>query len=107
MKRLAAQNLAALAMNLSLIRKAGASLDPKAKRRIKDSETLAQQACREIRTLSYLLHPPELEDGDLWSAVRWYTEGFSNRSGIRSHCARGATDSSALAWKYSSTSTVK
>jgi len=54
-----------------------------AKGRIKDSETLAQQACREIRTLSYLLHPPELEDGDLWSAVRWYTEGFSNRSGIR------------------------
>lgn len=78
-----AQNLAALAMNLSLVRKAGASLDRKAKGRIRDSETLAQQACREVRTLSYLLHPPELEDGDLWSAVRWYTEGFSNRSGIR------------------------
>jgi PAS domain S-box-containing protein len=78
-----AQNLAALAMNLSLIRKAGTALDAKTKGRIKDSETLAQQACREIRTLSYLLHPPELEDGDLWSAVRWYTEGFSSRSGIR------------------------
>jgi len=78
-----AQNLAALAMNLSLIRKAGAPLDRTSARRLKESQTLAQQACREIRTLSYLLHPPELEDGDLWSALRWYTEGFSNRSGIR------------------------
>jgi PAS domain S-box-containing protein len=78
-----AQNLAALGMNISLIRKAGATLDAKARDRLKDSEALAQQACREIRTLSYLLHPPELEDGDLWSAVRWYAEGFSNRSGIR------------------------
>ena len=78
-----AQNLAALAMNLGIIRKAGASLDAKTAGRLKESEALAQQACREIRTLSYLLHPPELEDGDLWSAVRWYTEGFSNRSGIR------------------------
>ena len=78
-----AQNLAALAMNLSLILKAGGTLDAKASSRLKESEDLARQSCREIRTLSYLLHPPELEDGDLWSAVRWYTEGFSNRSGIR------------------------
>ncbi|MBI1950795.1 MAG: PAS domain S-box protein [Acidobacteria bacterium] len=78
-----AQNLAALAMNLGLIRKAGAPPDRTSARRLKESQALAQQACREIRTLSYLLHPPELEDGDLWSAVRWYTEGFSNRSGIR------------------------
>ena len=78
-----AQNLAALAMNLGIIRKAGVSLEAKASSRLKESEELARQACREIRTLSYLLHPPELEDGDLWSAVRWYTEGFSNRSGIR------------------------
>lgn len=78
-----AQSLAALAMNLSLIRKQGSSLDLPARRRLKESVGLAQQACREIRTLSYLLHPPELEDGDLWSAVRWYTEGFSSRSGIR------------------------
>lgn len=77
-----AQGLAALAMNLSLIHKAGPTLDRTARRRLKESLALAQQACREIRTLSYLLHPPELEDGDLWSAVRWYTEGFSNRSGI-------------------------
>ncbi len=78
-----AQNLAALAMNLGLIRKAGRSLSKTARGRLTESLGLAQQACREIRTLSYLLHPPELEDGDLWSAVRWYTEGFSNRSGIR------------------------
>jgi len=78
-----AQNLAALAMNLSLIGKAASALDAKTRKRLSESLQLAQQSCREIRNLSYLLHPPELEGTDLWSAVRWYVEGFSSRSGIR------------------------
>jgi len=78
-----AQNVAALAMNLSLVGRAAAALDPKTRQRLSDSLRLAEQSCRELRTLSYLLHPPELEEGDVWSAVRWYVEGFSTRSGIR------------------------
>ena len=78
-----AQNLAALAMNLSLIGKAAAPLDAQTRKRLSESLQVAQQSCREIRNLSYLLHPPELEDTDLWSAVRWYVEGFTRRSGIR------------------------
>ncbi len=78
-----AQNLAGLAMNLSLVARAAATLDPKTRQRLTDSLRLTEQSCRELRTLSYLLHPPELEDGNLWSAVRWYAEGFSARSGIR------------------------
>ena len=78
-----AQSLAALAMNLSLIGKAATALDAKTRKRLSESLQLAQQSCREIRNLSYLLHPPELQDTDLWSAVRWYVEGFSSRSGIR------------------------
>src|SRR5262245_1262229 len=78
-----AQTLAALAMNLSLIERAAGSLNKAARRKLHDSLELAQQCCREVRTLSYLLHPPALEEGDLWSALRWYTEGFTNRSGIR------------------------
>ena len=35
-----------------------------------------------IRTLSYLLHPPFLDEAGLVSALRWYVEGFSRRSGI-------------------------
>lgn len=42
------------------------------------------EAClQETRTLSYLLHPPVLDEIGLLSGVRWYAEGFANRSGIR------------------------
>ena len=36
----------------------------------------------ETRTISYLLHPPLLDEAGLISAVRWYVEGFAKRSGI-------------------------
>jgi|SRR6202034_393559 len=36
----------------------------------------------EARTISYLLHPPLLDDIGIASAARWYVEGFSKRSGI-------------------------
>jgi signal transduction histidine kinase len=38
---------------------------------------------REIRTISYLLHPPLLEIAALLSAMRWYVDGFSERSKIK------------------------
>jgi signal transduction histidine kinase len=37
----------------------------------------------ETRTVSHLLHPPLLDEAGLASAIRWYAEGFSRRSGIR------------------------
>lgn len=43
----------------------------------------ADQALQEIRTTSYLLHPPLLDEAGLASAARWYAEGFSKRSGIQ------------------------
>jgi signal transduction histidine kinase len=45
--------------------------------------TLCEQSREEIRTLSYVLHPPMLDEAGLVSALRWYTDGFSARSGIR------------------------
>ncbi len=42
-----------------------------------------QQAAGEVRTVSYLLHPPLLDESGLLSAVRWYTEGFSKRSKLK------------------------
>jgi signal transduction histidine kinase len=38
---------------------------------------------RQLRTMSYLLHPPLLDEIGLSSALHWYTEGFSQRSDIR------------------------
>lgn len=45
-------------------------------------EEVIQRATGEIRTLSYLLHPPSLDEGGLQSALPAYVAGFSDRSGI-------------------------
>jgi signal transduction histidine kinase len=45
-------------------------------------EETVQQSIRELRTLSYLLHPPSLDEGGLQAALPTYVEGFSERSGI-------------------------
>ncbi|HVB54882.1 MAG TPA: MEDS domain-containing protein [Candidatus Acidoferrales bacterium] len=44
---------------------------------------LADESITEVRTMSYLLYPPMLEEMGLKTAVPWYLEGFSKRSGIR------------------------
>ena len=78
----AGQTLAALGMNLAILRNAAESLDPKISRLASESQELTDELSREIRTLSYLLHPPLLDEVGLASALRWYTRGFSERSGI-------------------------
>ena len=44
---------------------------------------LAEEAIKEVRTISYLLYPPMLEELGLKSAIPWYLEGFSKRSNIQ------------------------
>ncbi|HET7214743.1 MAG TPA: ATP-binding protein, partial [Terriglobia bacterium] len=44
---------------------------------------IIEDSVREIRTFSYLLHPPLLDVNGLQSALRWYVEGYSKRSGVR------------------------
>jgi PAS domain S-box-containing protein len=77
------QKLAALAMNLSLIGKSTEMLDARAREALAESVALLDQSAREIRTLSYLLHPPMLDERGLAAAVRWFTDGFSQRSGVK------------------------
>jgi two-component system NarL family sensor kinase len=48
-----------------------------------DIDTLAERALQEIRTTSYLLHPPLLDEIGFIAAAEWYVEGFAKRSGIR------------------------
>jgi PAS domain S-box-containing protein len=43
---------------------------------------LVEECVKEVRTISYLLYPPMLEEMGLKSAIPWYLEGFSKRSGI-------------------------
>jgi signal transduction histidine kinase len=77
-----AQNIAALGMNLGIVEQASAALDEGARKALSESVTLANQCIRELRTFSYLLHPPVLDDLGLSSALAWYIEGFTRRSGI-------------------------
>jgi PAS domain S-box-containing protein len=78
-----AQTVAALAMNLSLLNRKDMTL-PEKKRAalLADSAALADQAVGELRTQSYLLHPPLLDERGLDAALRWFVEGFTARSGI-------------------------
>lgn len=76
-----AQLLAALTMNLAAL--GCDSCDGERREMlIADSAKLAEEAARELRTRSYLLHPPLLDERGLPSALRVYLDGFSARSGI-------------------------
>jgi two-component system, NarL family, sensor kinase len=44
--------------------------------------SLVDEALQEIRTTSYLLHPPMLDEAGFGSAAQWYVEGFAKRSGM-------------------------
>jgi PAS domain S-box-containing protein len=44
---------------------------------------LTEEAIKDVRTISYLLYPPMLEELGLKSAIPWYLDGFSKRSGIK------------------------
>jgi PAS domain S-box-containing protein len=78
----AGQLLAALGMELASLNERAAALDPQLARDLRSSHELVQQLTREIRTASYLLHPPLLDDTGLGGALRWYVAGLSKRSGI-------------------------
>jgi PAS domain S-box-containing protein len=78
-----AQVLAALAMNLAAVSRLATNLPKAARRPLDASLALAEQCVQEMRTLSYLLHPPLLEEAGLAAAMRIYAGGFAERSGIR------------------------
>jgi PAS domain S-box-containing protein len=77
-----AQSLAALAMNLSVVKDAAPDLAPRARTCLSESLELAEECSREVRTLAYLLHPPLLEEVGLGSALRWFVDGYSQRTGV-------------------------
>jgi signal transduction histidine kinase len=76
------QSLVGLSMNLSTVRSQIEGLT-KAAFVLTDSENLIQQMTKEVRTISHLLHPPLLDEAGLSSAIRWYIDGFAERSQIR------------------------
>jgi len=76
------QALTALKLELAGIERELASRHPQLARRLAANIESARQISDELRTISYLLHPPLLDELGLGSALRWYMDGFQKRSGI-------------------------
>ena len=77
------QMLAALSMNIAKVQSQSDRLDPAAARAASENAAIVEQISKEIRTISHLLHPPLLDVSGLASAIRWYVDGFSERSKIK------------------------
>jgi signal transduction histidine kinase len=77
-----AQTVLAVNLSLAQLRQSAQPLNHASQRALDKARELLQQMSREIRTLSYLLHPPLLDDLGLVSALKEYVNGFSERSGI-------------------------
>lgn len=77
------QTLAALSINIGIVQAQIHKLDSSGARAVSDNAQLVEQVSREIRTISHLLHPPLLDIAGLVSALRWYVDGFSERSHIK------------------------
>lgn len=77
------QMLAALGMNLAVLQQQVDKLDKRGAHALADNAAMVAQISREVRTISHLLHPPLLDAAGLGSALRWYVDGFSERSNIK------------------------
>ena len=77
------QKIVVLSMALDRLARCPDLRDPEAQETLRESREMVRTIGDETRTLSYLLHPPLLDECGLGSAVRWYAEGFEKRSGIK------------------------
>jgi PAS domain S-box-containing protein len=77
------QLLAAIGMNIAVVQAQVHKLDSAGSRAVSENSMLVEEVSREIRTISHLLHPPLLDVAGLASALRWYVDGFSERSKIK------------------------
>ncbi len=77
----AGQTLTALGMQLARI-SADAKKNPELAKDVQDAEELVQHLSQEIRTTSYLLHPPLLDESGISYALSWYVQGLVQRSSL-------------------------
>ncbi|MGH9858968.1 MAG: sensor histidine kinase [Candidatus Acidiferrales bacterium] len=76
------QCLAATILNLEFVSRDEAALGPRARKALHDAIAHATTCAGEVRAISYLLHPPMLDEAGLAAALRWYVAGFGERSGV-------------------------
>jgi PAS domain S-box-containing protein len=78
----AGQTLTVLGMTLARVAQEVEQNAPQVAREADQSQHLVQQLNQEIRTMSYLLHPPLLDESGLSAALSWYVHGLSQRSDL-------------------------
>jgi PAS domain S-box-containing protein len=77
------QYLVGLKMKVDSLKSSAERGQPRDGHELAECSQLIEEAISEVRTISYLLYPPMLEELGLKSAVPWYLEGFTKRSGIK------------------------
>ncbi|MGH9503027.1 MAG: ATP-binding response regulator [Terriglobales bacterium] len=77
------QILAAMKINLGFISAESNGRNQKIETLVAENAGMTDEITRQLRTMSYLLHPPLLDENGIQSALRWYAEGFAQRSGIQ------------------------
>jgi PAS domain S-box-containing protein len=76
------QMIIAIKLNMAKVGAEVHKLSPEAAKGFHDNAGMVDEINKEIRTISYLLHPPLLDEVGLPSALRWYIDGFAQRSKI-------------------------
>ena len=79
---LTAQNLLGAALGIGQALRLAPQLKSAAKAALEESRALIDKSQREIRTVTYLLHPPMLDEAGLPATLRWLCDGFSRRTEI-------------------------
>jgi signal transduction histidine kinase len=77
------QLLAALSMNIAIVNAESHKMSARAASAVAENAGFVNQISSEIRTISYLLHPPLLDEVGLKSALTWFVEGLASRAGMK------------------------
>jgi len=77
------QLLASIAMNIARLRADSHRLTPEVTELVIQNGSMVNEITTQIRTISHLLHPPLLDEMGLPLALRWYVDGFMERSKIQ------------------------
>jgi PAS domain S-box-containing protein len=79
----AGQTLTVLGMNLAMVSQLAGAGDPQLREQVSEAQKAVEQLTQEIRTASYLLHPPLLDEIGVAAVLKWYVEGLAERSGLK------------------------
>jgi PAS domain S-box-containing protein len=77
------QLLACIAINIDRVKGESDNLSPEVADMVVQNRSMVNEISNQIRTISHLLHPPLLDEMGLPLALRWYVDGFKERSKIQ------------------------